>query len=168
MESDRYKSLSPDAILATLRSLPRRYRAELSGDPSLDTAALASTRGREGVSPAGLIRDAAARISVLADAVHRAAVLDTPTVDVEPAVTGDPASIDQALAELDAAVTHAAQVIESQPSSAWDRRARVNTSQPTVLELAQDCAREGVEHLRRLTSLLDELAPGRRRGDTDS
>src|SRR5438105_15080452 len=99
MESDRYKSLSPDAILATLRSLPRRYRAELTGDPSLDTAALASTRGREGASPAGLIHDAAARISALADAVHRAAVLDTPTVNVEPAATGAPASIDQALAE---------------------------------------------------------------------
>jgi len=146
MAPDQYRSLSPEAVLATLRSLPRRYRAELASDPSIDAATAASA--------AGLITDAAARITVRADAVHRAAVLEHPDVTVEPATAGGAASIDQALAALDAAVAHAAQVIDELPASSWERRASAAGTDETVLELAQDCAREGVEHLRQLTALL--------------
>ena len=148
MATDQYRRLSPEAILATLRSLPRRYRAELARDPSID-AGTAATAG-------GLIADGAARITAWADAVHRAAVLEHPSVIVEPATTGA-VSIDQALAALDAAVAHAAQVIDALPTSSWDRSAAVTGTgtQRTVLELAQDCARQGAEHLRQLTTLLD-------------
>ena len=55
---------------------------------------------------------------------------------------------------LDAAAAHAAQVIDELPASSWERRASAAGTDETVLELAQDCAREGVEHLRQLTALL--------------
>ena len=159
MASDQYRSLSPEAILATLRSLPRRYRAELANDPSIDLEALA--RGGSGPSPAAIIATAAARISALADAVHKAAVLDQPSLTVAETTAGDAGSIDAALAALDAAVAHAARVVDDQPGEAWARTARVSGAglggEMTVLELAQETARAGVERLRELTALLDRL-----------
>ncbi|MEO8697208.1 MAG: hypothetical protein ABI658_27130 [Acidimicrobiales bacterium] len=163
MAPDQYRSLSPEAILATLRSLPRRYRAELANDPSIDLEAVA--RGEGGPSPASLIAAAADRVSALADAVRRAAVLEQPTITVTAETAGASPSLDAALATLDTAVTHAAQVVDSLPTEAWSRTARVTGAgaggEMTVLELAQDCAREGVERLRELTSLLDRLKPDR-------
>jgi hypothetical protein len=152
MAADQYRRLSPEAILATLRSLPRRYRSELTTDASLDAGTAASV--------ARLIADSAARITAGADAVHRAAVLEHPSVTIDPAITTGAVSTDQALTALDAAVAHAAEVIDALPTSAWDRSAAVTGTgtHRTVLELAQDCAREGVEHLRQVTTLLDKSA----------
>jgi hypothetical protein len=155
MAPDQYRSLSPEAILATLRSLPRRYRAELANDPSLDLETIA--RDHDGPSPAQHIATAAARVSALADAVHRAAVLDEPSVTVTLATTADAPSVDAALTALDGAVAHAVQVVDSLPTEAWARTARVAGRETTVLELTQDCAREGVERLRDLTALLDRV-----------
>ena len=163
MAPDRYRSLSPEAILATLRSLPRRYRAELANDPSIDLEALARSRG--GLSPTSIIAGAAAQVSARADGVHRAAVLEEPSLTIAEAGPGEATSIDAALAALDAAVAHAVQVVDALPTEAWGRTARVSgaglSGEMTVLELAQECAREGVEHLRELTALLDRLKPDR-------
>ena len=148
MASDQYRSLSPEAVLATLRSLPRRYRAELFADPSIDV-----TRAAAGIA------GAAARITALADAVHQTAVLDHPSVQTDGAAAGGETSIEQALAALDAAVAHAAQIIDDLPTEAWSRTASVKGAQRTVLELAQDCARAGAEHLRELTALLNQPKP---------
>ncbi|HUP75276.1 MAG TPA: hypothetical protein VM282_19685 [Acidimicrobiales bacterium] len=159
MASDRYRSLSPEAIVATLRSLSRRYRAELANDPSIDLDAVA--RGGEGPSPAAIITTASNGVSALADAIHKAAVLDEPSLTIAAATPGDGGSIDAALAALDAATAHAAQVVDDLPTEAWARKARVSGSglsgEMTVLELAQESAREGVERLRELTALLDKL-----------
>ena len=159
MATDQYRSLSPEAILATLRSLPRRYRAELANDPSIDLEAVA--RDHDGPSPAQLIATAAARISVLADAVHQAAVLDEPSVTIAPSTTAEAGSVDAAMAALDASVAHAVGIVDSLPTEAWARKARVAGRETTVLELAQDCAREGVERLRELTALLDQVKRNR-------
>lgn len=163
MAPDQYRSLSPEAILATLRSLPRRYRAELANDPSIDLEAIA--RGGSGPSPASLVATAAGRVAALADAVHRGAVLEQPSITLAGDTAGAAGSLDAALAALDAAVAHAAQVIDALPTEAWSRVARVTGAglggEMTVLELAQGCAREGVERLRELTALLDRLKPDR-------
>jgi len=162
MAPDRYRSLSPEAILATLRSLPRRYRAELANDPSIDLEALARSRG--GQSPTSIIAAAAARVSARADGVHRAAVLEEPSLTIADS-PGEATSIDAALAALDSAVAHAVQIVDALPTEAWGRTARVAgaglSGEMTVLELAQECAREGVEQLRELTALLDRLKPDR-------
>src|SRR5687768_17577181 len=125
MAPDQYRSLSPEAVLATLRSLPRRYRAELSNDPSIDFEAVARSRQGPGPSPSGLVATAAARITALADAAHRTAVLEHPIVTVAAGTTDGTGSLDAALATLDAAVAHAAQVVDSLPTEAWSRRATV-------------------------------------------
>jgi len=159
MAADQYRSLSPEAILATLRSLPRRYRAELANDPSIDLEAVA--REHAGPSPAELIATAAARITALADAVHRAAVLDQPSVTIAEGTTAVAGSVDTALSTLDAAVAHAVEIVDALPTEAWARTARVAGRETTVLALAQDCAREGVERLRDLTALLDQIKRNR-------
>jgi len=163
MAPDRYRSLSPEAILATLRSLPRRYRAELANDPSIDLEALARTRG--GPSPTSIIAAAAARVSARADAVHGAAVLEQPSLTIATEASNGATSLDGALAALDAALAHAVEVVDALPTEAWGRTARVAgaglSGEMTVLEVAQECAREGVEHLRELTALLDQLKPDR-------
>jgi hypothetical protein len=163
MAPDRYRSLSPEAIIATLRSLPRRYRAELANDPSIDLAALARTRG--GPSPTSNIAAAAARVSARADAVHRAAVLEQPSLTIASDAPNGATSLDGALTALDAALANAVEVVDALPTEAWGRTARVAgaglSGEMTVLELAQECAREGVEHLRELTALLDQLKPDR-------
>ncbi|MEO5838369.1 MAG: hypothetical protein ABIQ73_24935 [Acidimicrobiales bacterium] len=163
MAPDQYRSLSPEAILATLRSLPRRYRAELANDPSVDLDAVA--RGMTGPSPATIVATAASRVAALADAIHRAAVFEQPSLTVAgDASTGAP-SLDAALGTLDTAVAHAASVVDSLATEAWSRTARVVGGglggEMTVLELAQECARQGVERLRELTALLDRLKPDR-------
>jgi hypothetical protein len=52
-------------------------------------------------------------------------------------------------------------VVDDQPTEAWARTARVSGpglgGEMTVLELAQESARAGVERLRELTALLDQL-----------
>jgi hypothetical protein len=157
MASDRYRSLSPEAILATLRSLPRRYRAELAHDPT-DEARGAAARQ----SPAGFVADTAARVRALGDAVHRAAVLEHPTVTIAPtAASGQSRSVDDALSALDDAVAHAAGVIDALPAAAWERRATVTglgsgatPADLSVLELAQEAARAGAEGLRELGVIL--------------
>jgi hypothetical protein len=162
MASDQYRSLSPEAVLATLRSLPRRFRAELAHDPSVDVEAAARRGG--GVSPTSFVAETAARVSALADAVHRAAVLEHPTVTILPPSTADGGTLDEALRELDSAVAHAAEVIDELPPAAWARRASVtglgSGATPTelsVLELAQEAARAGAGRLRELATLLKDL-----------
>jgi hypothetical protein len=161
MASDRYRSLSPEAILATVRSLPRRYRAELVHDTTDPADELSAGAAR---SAAGFVAETAARLSALADAVHRAAVLENPTVTIAPAATGatrSVASVEDALQVLDAAVAHAADVIDALPAGAWERKATVTgvgsgatATDLTVLELAQEVARTGAEGLRDLGVLL--------------
>ena len=165
MASDQYRSLSPDAVLATLRSLPRRYRAELAHDPSVDVEA--EVRKAGGTSPSGFVAETAARLSALADAVHRAAVLEHPTVTIAApadATAATAATVDGALGALDRAVAHAAEVIDALPANAWERRANVTgvgsgatPTDLTVLELAQETARIGAEGLRQLGTLLKKL-----------
>ena len=163
MATDQYRSLSPEAVLATLRSLPRRYRAELANDPSIDLEALARSRG--GPSPTSLVAAAGARVSAIADGVRCAAVLEEPSLTIATDASGDATSIDAALTALDAAVAHTVQVVDALPTEAWGRTARVTgaglSGEMTVLELAQECAREGVERLRSLTALLDQLKTDR-------
>ena len=147
--------------LATVRSLPRRYRAELAHDTTDAAEDLSEKAAR---SAAGFVAETAARLSTLADGVRRAAVLDNPTVTIAPAATGasgSVSSVDDALQRLDAAVAHAAEVIDALPAGAWERKATVTgfgsgatATELTVLELAQEVARTGAEGLRDLGVLL--------------
>ena len=162
MASDQYRSLSPEAVLATLRSLPRRYRAELAHDPSVDIEAEARGAGRP--SPTTLVAETAARVTALADAVHRAAVLEHPTVTIAPPSASSARTLQDAIGALDRAAAHAADVIDALPANAWERRANVTgvgsgatATDMSVLELAQDTARAGAEGLRELGALLRKL-----------
>ena len=162
MASDQYRSLSPEAVLATLRSLPRRYRAELAHDSSVDVEAEARKAGAP--SPSRFVAETAARVSALADAVHRAAVLEHPNVTIAPPAPATAGSVDAALDALDRAVAHAAEVIDALPANAWERRANVTglgsgatAIDLSVLELAQETARAGAEGLRQLGTLLKTL-----------
>ena len=162
MASDQYRSLSPEAVLATLRSLPRRYRAELAHDPSVDVEA--EVRKAGGTSPSGFVAETAARLTALGDAVHRAAVLEHPTVTIAAPAGATAGTVDDALGALERAVAHAADVIDALPANAWERRASVTgvgsgatATDLSVLELAQETARVGAEGLRQLGTLLKNL-----------
>ena len=162
MAADQYRRLSPEAVLATVRSLPRRYRSELAHDPSVDIEADARRAGAP--SPTSFVAETAARLAALADAVHRAAVLEHPNVTIAASTASNARTPEDALGALDRSVAHAAEVIDALPASAWERRANVTgvgsgatATDMSVLELAQETARIGAEGLRELGALLKKL-----------
>jgi hypothetical protein len=82
-------------------------------------------------------------------------------VTIAPTTAGAVRTVDDALRALDAAVAHAATVIDGLPAGAWERRATVTglgsgatATELSVLELAQEVARTGAEGLRDLGALL--------------
>lgn len=148
--TDRYRLLKPADTISTLRSLPRRVRAELFADPQLDPRRWSDQPGRDGYGVNGLLRAAGANVAALGDAAGRASVLDGEPTPELVAPSTDPADLDDVLAAFDSQVAAAAARLDAIPASGWAR--------PHVLSLAQDAARAGAEAVRQLARLVPEVS----------
>ena len=146
--------LSPEDIVAALRSYPRRFREVLT-----------SVEPHEVPSEAIEHADHVARsLAMLGEAMRQVLVRDDPIL--MGAVTDDSQrewahagawSIDDALAFLDMEAHALADAVADVPSSdAWTRRGTVAGSRQSVsaLDVAREAVRTGSDHLRAAERLL--------------
>ncbi|HEX7095354.1 MAG TPA: hypothetical protein VF183_05690 [Acidimicrobiales bacterium] len=86
MSTDRYAELKPGAVVAALRSLPKRFRGVLAADPTRDPDELARTSTDDGRSVRDVIASTGDALELIADALGKVLVLDEAPVPA--AVTG--------------------------------------------------------------------------------
>lgn len=139
--------LSPEDVVAALRSYPRRFRELLT-----------SVEPHEVPAEAIEHTDHAARsLALLGEAMRQVLVQDDPTL--MPAVADDAQrewahagawSIDDALAFLDMEAHALADAVADVSSEAWTRRGTVAGSGASMsaLDVAREAVRTGSEHLR--------------------
>ncbi len=154
---DQAGMLPADAV-ATIRSLPRRWRAALAVlqedseagdgiDGGADTdAVLDDDAVRDVLTRADGVR---ARLACLAEAARRIRISERPEVPVpdEPALEPgtDP---DRLLDALERAGGEAGEALDRLDGADWERRGRRGDAEVTVLDLAREVAHHGVHELR--------------------
>ena len=145
--------LSPEDIVAALRSYPRRFRELLTSVEPHDVPA-------EAIEHADHV---ARSLALLGEAMRQVLVQDEPTL--MPAVADDAqrewahagaTSIDDALAFLDMEAHALADAVADVPSAAWTRQGKVAGSGQSLsaLDLAREAVRTGADHLRAAERLL--------------
>lgn len=150
-DNDQYRKLKPADVISTLKSLPRRLRDELFADSKLDIETLASSQARRGRSVLAAMAGGAAQVERHAQLAYRAS-LDTsaPPPKAPPAAS---TSVRTALEAFDEALRRSIDELVTIPPSGWGRN--------DALIHGQDAARAGVDALREVAAILDELAPHR-------
>lgn len=138
--------LSPEDIVAALRSYPRRFRELLTSVDEQDVPAAAIEHA-----------DHVARsLGMLGEALRQVLVHDEPTL--LPAVADDSArdwahagasSIDDVLAFLGMEANALADAVKDVASDAWTRRGTVagSGSSMSALDVAREAVRTGADHL---------------------
>ena len=165
MPDDTYDRLTPAQIIATFQSLPRRFKGELFGDPSIDVNELAHQQVAGGASPIGLVATATSAIDHFGRAAYRAAVLDNPAVPAMPTPTPG-ASLNDALTALDRTIAERVAELQGLPTSGWSRRASAaGLGERTAIELAQEAVRRSIGALRSLDAVMRQLVPHRQLKD---
>ncbi|HEX4819621.1 MAG TPA: hypothetical protein VFV00_05400 [Acidimicrobiales bacterium] len=145
--------LSPEDIVAALRSYPRRFRELLTSVEPHDVPA-------EAIEHADHV---ARSLALLGEAMRQVLVQDEPTL--MPAVADDAqrewahagaTSIDDALAFLDMEAHALADAVADVSSAAWTRQGKVAGSGQSLsaLDLAREAVRTGADHLRAAERLL--------------
>ena len=145
--------LSPEDIVAALRSYPRRFRELLTSVEPHDVPA-------EAIEHADHV---ARSLALLGEAMRQVLVQDEPTL--MPAVADDAqrewahagaTSIDDALAFLDMEAHALAEAVGDVSSAAWTRQGKVAGSGQSLsaLDLAREAVRTGADHLRAAERLL--------------
>ena len=145
--------LSPDDIVAALRSYPRRFRELLTSVDPNDVPA-------EAIEHADHV---ARSLALLGQAMRQVLVHDGPTL--MPAVTDDAQrewahtgtwSIDDALAFLDMEANELAGAVGAVSSQAWTRAGTIAGSGQSIsaLDVAREAVRTGSDHLRSAERLL--------------
>lgn len=139
--------LSPDDVVAAIRSYPRRFRELLTAVDAADVP-------DEAVEHADHV---ARSLALLGEALRHVLVQDAPTL--LPAVADDGArewahtgasSIDDVLAFLTIEANALADAVADVSSEAWTRRGTVAGSGASMsaLDVAREAVRTGADHLR--------------------
>lgn len=130
------RTITPPDAIATIRSLPRRYRSALGSVPDDDKheQVLATTPPGEEHSPIGLVMS----------------VADTLAAHAGVPSSGGTSS-DDALRALESAATALADQLDEIKGEAWLEA----TDGATPQDRAHEAAHAGVHHLRQLPSLID-------------
>ena len=163
-------SLSPSDAVVALRSLPRRFRAALAPpereepDVPADPDDLAHRPGSDGASALDHALRAARAIEAARMAAHTVLTVEGPAVDLTAldAPAGglaDGATTEQALRELDDAISRMADEISHVDAASWNRLGTIAGANGSVTALdvvrqAVDCA---VTHLKAAERTLDAL-----------
>ena len=145
--------LSPEDIVAALRSYPRRFRELLTSVEPHDVPA-------EAIEHADHV---ARSIALLGEAMRQVLVQENPTL--MPAVADDgqrewahtgAGSVDDALAFLEMEANAMADAVADVSSQAWTRRGTVAGSGQVLsaLDIAREAVRTGSDHLRAAERLL--------------
>ena len=149
----------PDAAVA-VRSFPRRFR-ELLEAADNDSPGRARRTGPDGWSPADHAAGAATALDEVAALLRQVAVSDEPILEVPAAGGASPsgATLDGALAALEAASGNLATAIDSVKGKDWERMGRDAAGQAwSALDVARLGVHLGVHHLRAAARLLDDIS----------
>jgi hypothetical protein len=167
MSGDRYASLAPANVAAALRSMPRRHREVLHGDPPLDPDKdlLAPSPAGDGRSILDVVVDTVRTLSVLQRALERTVLSDRPVLhrgvldrrardwSDHPATT-----LDYELGQLDDVTESFAARIDAVAPGDWLRSATLTGgADVTAVELAREAARTAAENLRIIERIVADL-----------
>lgn len=164
--ADRYDDLKPVSLIATLRSLERRY-TEVSGlmrsDP--DLLSRVDEPGPDGQSMTALFNRSLRAVSMLAAEAER---IITHTEPISPAAALDPQTWSEQTS-LDATLTEATDVIgrtgtdladrlENLDTGEWNRTSAITGGGSiSLVEVVRTIAREAIETLRLAERQLEHL-----------
>lgn len=146
--ADRYDSLTPPVLIASLRSMPRRYAEALE---------LAAPKTAHEVFhlAADHIGALLAQLAVIDDAVHRTSdhEADRLGAEVDSAIAdrgrGLPVDrVETALAEIERVTSALADRLDGLSAGDWNRSAPTPTATYSITELAQGAVRVAAERLR--------------------
>jgi hypothetical protein len=168
--SDRYDNLAPGAVVAALRSFPRRYDAAFRADPMRGVDETAVLRTRDGRTVRQVVADTTETISVLTRAVqqvlHPGHDVVLPAVVTGEELTGADASAKSVAGwvdELSAAAQTIATRIADAPPADLLRSAKTGAGdEVSALDVARQAVRVGAENLRVI-----EHTVGKSAGDDD-
>lgn len=160
---DRYDSLQPVHLIATMRSLPRRYRAAVTGHPELSPVEVGAlvTPEPDGRRVVDLIGDTVRTLALVERSLELVVLGDhvVPAAAVDSSERHWPTDCDTLGVELDAlddVATALADRIESVGDRDWERTGRLTGGGTvTAIELAREAARTGAEHLRAIERLAE-------------
>ena len=164
--ADRYDSLTPTNLVATLRSFERRYGAvtgPMRSDPEL--IGRGDTPGPDGESMISLCNRALRAVSMLAAEAERLAThVDpvSPAAAFEPETwsdtTGPAATMTESTDVIARTANDLADRLDGLQPNEWNRSAAITGGGSiTLVEIVQAIAREGIETLRRAERQLEWL-----------
>jgi hypothetical protein len=170
MVNDRYSGLNPGAVVAALRSFPRRYRAALSSDPTRAPDELGTQRSRAGRPVLELLTNTVGTLGQLCHALHKVLVADHPPA-LPAIVTGNSAhvattrapTVSALLEELDEVAQRSAEMVSSAPSESLLRVGHApEGTEVTALDIGRQSVRVAAENLRAVEQALRDagIDPG--------
>lgn len=161
--SDRYDTLTPPLIIATLRSMPRRYAEALESVASMTADEVLAEVATD-------LSAALSGLEVIDRAIHTTAdhAADPLPPAVDAAVAGAPTGLDSAgaravdsatdaVAALDAVTTRLAERLDRLTADDWNRSAASPTASYDVTDLARGAARLAAERLRAIEGIVRTL-----------
>jgi hypothetical protein len=160
--ADQFDSLAPRDILITLRSLERRIDGvvgQVRSDP--DLFAQIDSLNSSGSSFADIVSDGATRLSILSEALATAAraTRKIGKGDFEPAPRSSRLSIEDAQDQIGTSASSLADSLEKLAADDWSAAVAVNgEGDLSVVDLAREVARRGVNTLRDLQTRLDQIS----------
>ncbi|MDW3178572.1 MAG: hypothetical protein R8J94_14360 [Acidimicrobiia bacterium] len=162
---DRYESLQPPSLTATVASMPRRWKEAFHVPAPKSVDEVFTIAGPDGTSPAEHLGATISMITTLADAIRTTSYSVPeplgPEVGAAVANAGSgpwPDSAHEGLDSLISLMERLLEQLEQLSPSDWNRSADSGTQTYTVLALAQGASRVAAERLAKVDRLIDTLA----------
>jgi hypothetical protein len=162
---DRYESLQPPSLIASITSMPRRWKEALRVPAPKNIDDVFSAPGPDGTSVAEHMGAAISMITTLQNAVRTTSYNVPEPLSPEVATAARnagsgpwPPSADVALSELNTAMEQLLEQLEQLSASDWNKSADAGRESLTVLALTQGASRVAAERLSAVDKIVASLA----------
>ncbi len=163
--ADRYDTLNPNHIIASVASLPRRWTEGFRVPDDVSFGDLFVSVSSDGTCIAEHLGATIAQLDILADALTIACYVTPEPLDTQVSAamanTGSgswPASPKEGLEKVLAQFVELQSAIEGVRTSDWNKSVLLGSSTVKVIDITRAVSRVGAERLRAVESLISELS----------
>ncbi len=162
---DRYDSLQPPSLIASVASMPRRWKEAMHVPPPNNIDDLFTVAGPDGTSAAEHLGATISQLTILIDAIRTTSynVPESLGTEVAAAVHNAgsgpwPESAQAGVTKLTAVMEQMLRQLQQLTPSDWNKSADSGTETLTVLALAQGASRVAAEGLAAVDRIISALA----------